>query len=93
MDDLLDRYPEDRAPRRPVVCFDATSKQLTEDGTLPIKARPGRVERSDYEYQRKGTRNLFMFCEPKGGWRRGARVPDCRGLRTPNEMAGGPGIS
>ena len=21
------------------------------------------------EYQRNGTRNLFMFCEPKGGWR------------------------
>ena len=57
-------------PRRPVICFDATSKQLTEDVTLPIKARPRRVERSDYECQRKGTRNLFMFCEPKGGWRR-----------------------
>ena len=27
------------------------------------------VERYDTEYQRNGTRNLFMFCEPKGGWR------------------------
>ena len=26
--------------------------------------------RYDTEYQRNGTRNLFMFCEPKGGWRR-----------------------
>ena len=23
----------------------------------------------DTEYKRNGTRNLFMFCEPKGGWR------------------------
>ena len=29
----------------------------------------GRVERYDTEYQRNGTRNLFMICEPKGGWR------------------------
>ena len=34
-----------------------------------IEARPGRVERYDTEYKRNGTRNLFMFCEPKGGWR------------------------
>ncbi len=27
------------------------------------------MERYDTEYQRNGTRNLFMFCEPKGGWR------------------------
>ena len=56
-------------PERPVVCFDETSKQLIEDVRLPIKAKPGRVERYDTEYQRNGTRNLFMFCEPKGGWR------------------------
>ena len=35
----------------------------------PIKAVPGRVERYDTEYQRNGTRNLFMMCEPKAGWR------------------------
>ena len=27
------------------------------------------MERYDYEYKRNGTRNLFMFCEPKAGWR------------------------
>ena len=52
-----------------MVCFDETSRQLAEDARPPIKARPGRVERYDYEYRRKGVRNLFMFCEPKGGWR------------------------
>ena len=37
---------------------------------LPLRPLPGRMGRYDTEYQRNGTRNLFMFCEPKGGWRR-----------------------
>ena len=36
---------------------------------VPIEAGPGRLRRIDHEYKRNGTRNLFMFCEPKGGWR------------------------
>ena len=59
---------EDHDPDHPVVCFDETSKQLVKD-VRPIEAKPGRVERYDTEYKRNGTRNLFMFCEPKGGWR------------------------
>ena len=35
----------------------------------PIPAKAGRRERFDYEYQRNGTRNLFMTCEPLAGWR------------------------
>ena len=69
MEDVLDLYHEEYDPERPVVCFDESSKQLLGDGRPPIKAAPGRVERYDTEYQRNGTRNLFMFCEPKGGWR------------------------
>ena len=69
MEDVLDLYHEAHDPERPVVCFDESSKQLTDDVRPPIKAAPGRVERYDTEYQRNGTRNLFMFCEPKGGWR------------------------
>ena len=56
-------------PERPVVCFDETSRQLVEEVRPPIKAKPGGVERYDTEYQRNGTRNRFLFCEPKGGWR------------------------
>ena len=56
-------------PEWPVVCFDETSKQLIEDVRPPIEAAPGRAERYDTEYKRNGTRNLFVFCEPKGGWR------------------------
>ncbi len=69
MEDVLDLYHQEYNPERPVVCFDETSRQLTGDVRPPIKAAPGRVERYDTEYQRNGTRNLFMICEPKGGWR------------------------
>ena len=69
MEDVLDLYHEEYDRERPVVCFDETSKQLLGDVRPPVKAKPGRVERYDTEYQRNGTRNLFMFCEPKGGWR------------------------
>ena len=71
MEDVLDLYHEAYDPERPVVCFDETSRQLVEDVRPPIKAKPGRVERYDTEYQRNGTRNLFMIYEPKGGWRHG----------------------
>ena len=33
-------------------------------------AEPGRPERVDYEYERKGTANLFMVFEPLAGRRR-----------------------
>ena len=77
MEDVLDPvsstgqalYHEAYDPERPVVCFDETSRQLVEEVRPPIKAKLGRVERYDTEYQRNGTRNRFLFCEPKGGWR------------------------
>ena len=69
MEDVLDLYAEPYDPKRPVVCFDETSKQLVAEKRAPIPARAGRQERFDYEYQRNGTRNLFMTCEPLAGWR------------------------
>jgi len=69
MEDVLDLYSEPYDPNRPVVCFDETSKQLVSEKRSPIPAKAGRRERFDYEYQRNGTRNLFMFCEPQAGWR------------------------
>ena len=65
MEDVLDLYEEEYDAERPVVCFDETSKQLVGHTRTPIEAEPGRLERIDYEYKRNGTRNLFMFCEPR----------------------------
>ena len=68
MEDVLDLYAEPYDAKRPKVNFDETSKQLIEEVRLPLEARPGQVERFDYEYKRNGTRNLFMMCEPEAGW-------------------------
>ena len=69
MEDVLDLYAEPYDPKRPVVNFDETSKQLVAEKKTPIPPRRGRRERFDYEYKRNGTRNLFMCCEPLVGWR------------------------
>ena len=69
MEDVLDLYAEPYDPQRPVVCFDETSTQLLADIREPLPAKPGRPRREDYEYERAGTRNLFLTCEPRRGWR------------------------
>ena len=69
MEDVLDLYAEPYDPARPVVCFDETSTQLLADVRPSIPPAPGRPKREDYEYQRNGTRNLFLACEPLRGWR------------------------
>jgi len=71
MEDVLDLYAEPYDPKRPVVCFDESPKQLVAEVQTPLPAAPGQVERYDYEYQRNGTRNLFMQFEPgRSGERR-----------------------
>ena len=69
MEDVLGLYAEPYDPQRPVVCFNETSTQLLADVRPSIPPVPGRPRREDYEYQRGGTRNLFLTCEPLRGWR------------------------
>lgn len=69
MEDVLELYAEDDQEKLPVVGFDETSKQLIKETRIALPARAGAVERFDYEYERGGVRNLFMFCCPKRGWR------------------------
>ena len=69
MEDVLELYAEPYDPQRPVVCFDETSTQLLADVRPSIPPAPGRPKREDYEYLRNGTRNLFLTCEPRRGWR------------------------
>ena len=69
MEDVLDLYAEPYDPARPVVCFDESSTQLLGETRDPLPAKPGQPRRQDYEYVRAGTRNLFLACEPKRGWR------------------------
>jgi len=69
MEDVLELYAEPYDAKRPKVNFDETSKQLIKETRQPLPAQPGRPERFDYEYQREGTRNLFLFIEPQAGFR------------------------
>jgi transposase len=69
MENVLGVYTRPYDPKYPMVCFDEKSKQLVGEVCKPIAARPGEVERCDYEYVRNGTANLFMMVEPLGGWR------------------------
>src|SRR2546427_527920 len=69
MADVLDLYAEPYDPRRPKVNFDEKSVQLIAEKRQPLPPRPGEVARYDYEYERNGTANLFVFCEPQAGWR------------------------
>jgi DDE superfamily endonuclease len=69
MEDVLAVYLRPRDPNVPLVCFDEASKQLIADTRQPIPMKPGRLARADYEYERHGTANLFMFFAPLEGWR------------------------
>lgn len=69
MEDVLEVYRRPYDPRRPVVCFDETSRQLLGHARAPLPPAPGRATRVDYEYQREGTANIFLSFEPLAGWR------------------------
>ncbi len=70
MEDVLDLYAEPYDPKRPVVCFDERPVQLLADVREPLPMAPGRPLRVDYEYERCGTGNLWMFFQPLKGWRK-----------------------
>ena len=69
MEDVLEVYRRPYDPRCPVVCMDEASKQLVAEIRQPLPPEPGKPLRYDSEYERRGTCNIFMFCEPLRGWR------------------------
>jgi len=64
--DVLKVYEQRYDPQKPVVCMDEKSKQLLGDTRTAIAGKQGKPTRSDYEYKRNGTCNLFVAVEPKG---------------------------
>lgn len=69
MEHILELYQQPYDPERPMVCFDEKSYQLLAHKRGPISMKKGKATRQDYEYKRNGTRNLFLFVEPKAGYR------------------------
>ncbi len=69
MEKVLDVYKRPYDPEFPVVCMDESPKQLIAETRLPAPAKPGRLIRYDYEYERRGVCNVFMASEPLAGKR------------------------
>jgi DDE superfamily endonuclease len=71
MEDGLEVYAEPYEPTRPQGNVDGTTTQLRKETRPPLPAQAGRPQRSDDEYERNGTRHLFLCVEPPAGRRHG----------------------
>ena len=69
MENLLYLYADPFQLFEPVVCFDERPYQLLADTRQPLPPCPGNKRRVDYEYERRGVGNLFVFYAPYYGWR------------------------
>jgi hypothetical protein len=69
MEDVLEIYHQPYDPQYPVLCMDEQPVQLIKETRIPLPAKPGQPESFDYEYERNGTANIFLFTEPLAGWR------------------------
>jgi len=77
MEDVLTVYSEPFKAWQPVVCFDERPCVLHGEGRPGTSAHPGQRARSDYQYVRNGTANLFMMYQHGAGWRH-AKVTERR---------------
>jgi len=68
-EDVLDVYKPAYDPLDPQVCLDECSQQRVSETRVPMPVKPGQPARYDYEYERQGVCNLFVFSEPLTGWR------------------------
>ena len=66
---MLETYEQPYDPACPVICMDEQPVQLLKETRTPIPATKEHGKRVDYEYERAGTANIFMFTEPLAGWR------------------------
>lgn len=69
MEAVLSIYERPFDPRLPVVCMDEKPIQFLRDKNDPIAATINHPKRLDHEYERAGTASIFLFTEPKAGWR------------------------
>jgi hypothetical protein len=70
MEDVLDVYHRPPDARFPVVGLDEKPVPLVADVREPAPAAPGRPARRDYEYERRGSANVFCAFDPHAGHRR-----------------------
>jgi hypothetical protein len=69
MEDVLEAYPRPYDPKYPQVCMEEKGLQLLASIRDPLPPQPGQVTKQDYEYQRQGSANAFMYFDPLAGRR------------------------
>ena len=69
MEDVLEVYPRPYDDTHPLIGMDESSKQLVKEVRSPLPGQPGEPEKYDFEYERNGVSNLFLFLEPLTGKR------------------------
>jgi hypothetical protein len=69
MYDVLDLYVRPYNPHDPVICVNEKSQQRLAETPVPLAMKPGHPQKIDDEYDRRGTRNLFVAVKPLAGWR------------------------
>lgn len=67
MEGIIKLYTEPLPEGHELHNFDEASKQLLTTPRGSVPAKPGRTKRTDYEYERHGTRNLFVAVAPFKG--------------------------
>jgi hypothetical protein len=87
MEEVLETYARPYDPARPVLCMDEQPVQLLKEIRQPLPATAQHGHRVDYEYERAGTANIFMFAEPLALWREVAVRPTKTKFDWATEMA------
>lgn len=67
MENVLDLLAKPATEQEPVVALDERPVQLLDSARLGTPMAPGRPARTDYEYVRHGTANIFCIVAPKVG--------------------------
>lgn len=67
MEDVLRIYESNFSSKNPLVCLDEKLVQLSKNTRPPCGGFPSDVKKVDYEYNRKGTANVFCAVLPKEG--------------------------
>jgi len=79
MEEILDVLSQPADERAPVVALDERPVQLVDSARQGTNIAPGKVARTDYEYVRRGTANVFCIVEPKGGRHHTHATPNRKG--------------
>lgn len=87
MEEVLETYAKPYDPAFPVLCMDEQPIQLLKETRDPLAATAKHAKRVDYEYERAGTANIFLFAEPLAGWREVAVRPTKTKFDWASEMA------